>query len=288
VTNTLAAPSGAFAARGARIPHVWYIHELFGKEGHDLFLDFGESLSLSLMNRLSERVIVNSLTVRTQFIRRIPAEKVREVHYAVQVPAQTPATPRADGPFRLIVVGLISPGKRQEDAIRALHRLTASGLEAHLTLLGSETPEYGAFLRRLTQELSVQDRVACIGFAPNPHQYVTASDLALICSRGEAFGRVTVEAMKLGKPVVGANDAGTAELIRHGWNGLLYQLGDAADLASQIELLYRDRKLLDVMGRNAAAWSTETFTLDHYTTDLLRVFEEALELKAGAWRPSFR
>jgi glycosyltransferase involved in cell wall biosynthesis len=50
--------------------------------------------------------------------------------------------------------------------------------------------------------------------------------------RGEGFGRVTVEAMKVGRPVVGANGGGTVELIRDGWNGLFYRLGDAVDLAT--------------------------------------------------------
>jgi glycosyltransferase involved in cell wall biosynthesis len=275
VTNTVAAPAGALAARCVRIPHVWYLHELYGKEGHDLFLDFGEKLSLSLIHRLSERVIVNSITVRKQYTRRIPADKVRQVRCAVQVPALT-APPSLGGPLRLIVVGLIAPGKRQEDAIRALHQLAAKGIDADLTLLGSEDPEYVAFLRGLARELSVQERVHFAGFAPHPHEAVAASDLALICSRGEAFGRVTIEAMKLGTPVVGANDAGTAELIRDGWNGRLYRLGDAADLAGKIAALSRDPKLREEMGRNAAAWSNATFTLDQYASDLLQVFEEVL------------
>ena len=56
-----------------------------------------------------------------------------------------------------------------------------------------------------------------------------------MCSRAEAFGRVTVEAMKLGLPVIGAARGATPELVRDGWNGLLYAHGDANELAGKID-----------------------------------------------------
>jgi glycosyltransferase involved in cell wall biosynthesis len=96
-----------------------------------------------------------------------------------------------------------------------------------------------------------------------------------MCSRGEPFGRVTVEAMKQGVPVVGAASGGTTEIIQDGVTGLLYRLGDAEDLAAKVEILHRDRELLGRMGEEARRWADSTFSLKKYTADLLRVFEEA-------------
>jgi glycosyltransferase involved in cell wall biosynthesis len=97
-----------------------------------------------------------------------------------------------------------------------------------------------------------------------------------MCSRGEPFGRVTVEAMKQGVPVVGAASGGTIEIIQDGVTGLLYQLGDAEDLAAKIEILHWDRELLGRMGQEAHRWANSTFSLKKYTADLLRVFREAI------------
>jgi glycosyltransferase involved in cell wall biosynthesis len=148
VSNTLTILMGAFAARQAKIPHVWYIHELVGK-GHDLAFDFGDRLSRFLLDRLSDRIIVNSRAVKEKFAGWFPTDKLRLVYSAVEVSAE-PTTLEADeAAMRLIVVGRIEPLKRQEDAVRAVSLLARKGRKTRLTLVGRETPEYGPWIRRL-------------------------------------------------------------------------------------------------------------------------------------------
>lgn len=280
VSNTLTIPAGAVVARRLRIPHVWYIHEFFGSLGHGLFFDFGESASLALIDRLSARVIVCSCAVQKQVQKRIPLKKLRLVYGAVETVLISDKIPSEDNRFRLVQVGRLAPGKRQEDAIRAVHLLAEKGFDIRLTLVGREVREYGDFLRNLVLNLGVEDRVEFVPFTENPFPRVAEADLALICSTGEGFGRVTVEAMKLGKPVVGAASGATDELIVNGWNGLLYPPGDVHELAERIETLYRNRALLREMGRNAKEWSNKTFNLKKYTSSLLEVFQDALESQA--------
>jgi glycosyltransferase involved in cell wall biosynthesis len=180
--------------------------------------------------------------------------------------------------LHLTIVGRISAGKRQEDAVRAVAQLAGKGLDVRLSLIGTEAPDYGPSLRALVRELGVEERVEFVAFTDDPFSLVAAADLSVICSRGEGFGRVTVEAMKLGKPVIGADSGGTTELIRDGWSGLLFRLGDPADLAGKIETLYHDRALLAAMGANARLWARETFSLQRYTRELQAVFREAASI----------
>ena len=51
------------------------------------------------------------------------------------------------------------------------------------------------------------------------------ADIALMCSRGEALGRVTVEAMLSENLVIGADSAGTKEIIQNKVTGYLYKTG---------------------------------------------------------------
>ncbi|HYE13760.1 MAG TPA: glycosyltransferase family 4 protein [Pyrinomonadaceae bacterium] len=274
MSNTLAVPSGALAARWAGLPHVWYVHELFGVEGHGLYFDWGQSASLSLMDRLSERILVNSETVLRSFSPHVSGEKLRVVRYAVEVPERTlPASVGQKG-LKLIQVGLLSPGKRQEDAVRALALLAARGLDVRLKLLGDEARGYESLLPALCRELGVEGRVEFVPFSLDPFSHIAAADVVVMCSRGEAFGRVTVEAMKLGKPVVGADSAGTAELIRDGETGLLFRLGDAEDLARAIGTLYAAPALVVEMGERARAWATASFSSEGYASALIEVFKE--------------
>ena len=102
-----------------------------------------------------------------------------------------------------------------------------------------------------------------------------------MCSHREAFGRVTVEAMKMGKPVVGAAIDATKELIQDGCNGLLYRVGDANDLAQKIGTLYHDREKLAVMSERARTWALDRFTTRRYSNDLRAIFEEALSISVN-------
>ena len=275
VSNTLTIPSGAFAARRAGIPHVWFVQE-FGIEDHDFHFDLGATRSFALMNQLSVRVIANSHAVANSLSASIPKDKLRVVYQSVEVAPQPQPTrqPEVDEGLRLICVGRLAPGKRQEDAINALAILIQKGLKVHLTLLGPDVLAYGQEMRRLSKELNVTEHVDFFGNVPDPETNLAFADLALICSRSEAFGRVTIEAMKAGKPVIGANTAGTAELISDGVNGFTFAMGDAADLARKIEILYHDPSLRKEMGRRGEQWAAENFTREKFGACLLRVFNE--------------
>lgn len=283
LTNTLTVCAGAFAARWSDTPHVWYVHELFGRDSHNLHFDFGDRPSLSLMNRLSELVITTSPVVQGVLQKWMPADKIRQVYCAVETAEQQarPGTEKSGGALELIQVGLMSQGKRQEEAVRAVALLGDRGLDVRLTLVGSEQPQYGAFLRRLAAELGVEGRVRFVPFTDDVAGRVAAADVALLCSRGEAFGRVTVEAMKLGKPVVGANSGGTATLVKPGANGFLYEPGDVEDLARKIEILYHDRALVAALGAEARRWSAETFNLDKFGRELHDVLAHAAAAGRG-------
>ena len=119
----------------------------------------------------------------------------------------------------------------------------------------------------------MQSRVHVLPFARNPFAQIPA-DVVLTCSQGEALGIATVEAMKFGKAVIGADSGGTRELIDDGTTGLLFRVGSADDLAATIERLYHDRDLLHRLGANARAWATATFTRERYISELLDAFNE--------------
>lgn len=275
VTNTLALPSAALAAWRLGLPHVWYIHE-FGEEDHGLSFDLPRRISHRLIDRLSARVLVNSRAVQRSVEAWVSPERVRLAYYAVEVSAPDRNGITSNRNLQLVLLGRMAPGKRQEEAIRAAGVLAESGISVQLTLVGTAVPEYRDYLAELVCLLGLERQVRFVPFTDRAASYLASADAALMCSRMEAFGRVTVEAMKLGKPVIGANSGGTPELIQHGVNGLLYRPGDPHDLAQKIASLWQDRSLLLEMGRRAEPWAMSTFNLDRYAEALVSTFEEAM------------
>jgi len=274
LTNTITVPAGGFAACLARIPHVWFLHE-FGARDHGLSFLCGRTLTLRLINSVSQSVIVNSEALRRDVADDISGDKLRVVRYGVDVPAVANEHVR-DGAFRMILVGAKQPSKGQQDAVAAVGHLVSDGLDVRLDLVGGGNRLYEESLKALAQSHGVQANVRFISFSNDPYSLVAASDVALMCSRAEAFGRVTIEAMKLGKPVVGAAAGGTCELLRDGWNGYLYRAGDSRDLARCVTELYRDRDRARQMGSRGRVWALERFNLKTHGEDLETALTRAL------------
>jgi glycosyltransferase involved in cell wall biosynthesis len=171
--------------------------------------------------------------------------------------------------FRCVISGAITANKRQEDAVLALAELRRRQVEAELLLIGEGDGEYGLRLLNLVAQNHLQDGVRFLGQMDDPMPELRAADVALVCSGAEGFGRATAEAMLAGKPVIGADNTATAELIRDGLNGLLYRTGDAQDLAGKIDYLYRHPEVASQLGNNGQAWAQRIFTRDRYGEQLL-------------------
>jgi len=265
VTNTVCMAVGAFAARKLGSAHVWYIHE-FGFLDHGLRFLLGRRLSLWVMNRYSAAVICNSQAVAQHFSDGIPAAKRRIIPPIRGKPSAKLAEEAAvaerscNRSLNCVMVGRVAPQKRQEDAVAAVGQLARAGLDVRLSIVGNEVPRYRELLDRLIDEYDIRDRVEFVTWVRDPSPYVRAADVVLMCSQMEAFGRVTVEAMQLGRPVIGARSGGTTELVRDGQTGLLFEVGDPTDLAQKIRHLYEQRDLVGKFGAAARMWTDEAFS----------------------------
>ena len=97
-----------------------------------------------------------------------------------------------------------------------------------------------------------------------PYDVYRDSDAVLMCSRSEAMGRVTVEAMSATLPVIGYDNAGTSELIEHEHTGLLYR-GEHQELASAMRRVLSDPGLAQKMGENAWKAARSKFSIEVYS-----------------------
>lgn len=286
VTNTLTVCEGALAASILGVPHITYVRE-YGDLDHGYHFELGPRWSVRLLGMLSTRVAFNSAALAKHYRRQLPRTPTRVIYNAVAVPTESPAaslptrSPDPDARFSCVLVGYLTPGKGHEDAIRAVADLAGRGLLVNLKLVGGTGPaDYVARLRRLIDSLGVAALIDMVGHVPEPRRFFLQSDVALMCSRMEAFGRVTVEAMKHGIAVIGARSGGTSEVIRDGFNGFLYTPGDAHDLADKIEQLARDRDGARRMGDRARWFATGMFSLDRYGEEFLGLLHEAMEERA--------
>lgn len=165
-------------------------------------------------------------------------------------------------------------GKRQEDAIRAIAALSHMGVRAELDIVGDGSPQYQQYLQAIVTENKLEQYVRFIGYVENAFPLMQNADVVLVCSRCEAFGRVTVEGMRAGKPVIGTRSGGTQELIDNGVNGFLYTAEDYKDLAEKIKYLYEHSAVAKQMGENGRKWSDEQFTEARYGHEIYMLLRQ--------------
>jgi glycosyltransferase involved in cell wall biosynthesis len=263
---------GAFAAWTLSIPHLWHIHELAEADFGYAF-DFGSKYSFWLMNRMTMVFIVVSDALKHQYDLSLPPEKIHRIYQSLTVDCSghnegsDPDTTASN----CAVLGRISSGKRQSDAILAVADLAKRGVFIKLWLIGNHDPVYLQYLRNLVIENNVEALIVFRGHIDRPFDLLRKMDFSVVCSASEAFGRVTIESMLCNVPVIGCDSGATSELIQHGVTGLLYPAKDICALANCIETFIKDPKLRRDVANRARVFAAREFSVSKYvnTVDTL-------------------
>lgn len=155
--------------------------------------------------------------------------------------------------FVVGVVGQIAPWKRQHDAITAFSYLVQNVPDSELWIVGEpkfrdENVAYEKDLHRQVEGLNLQDKARFLGFRKDVMDIMMAIDVLLVPSENEPFGRVVIEAMLAGKPVIGTNGGGIPEIVVHGETGYLADLGDASAMGGLLLDLRRNDDLRESTG----------------------------------------
>ncbi len=284
-SNSLVVPTGAYAARGAGVPHVWHVRELV-EGGLGLRFDVGRARAMQLLSEASDRIVCNSRAILEATVPSAARDRATVVYNGPLDDDWTrsaPATPRVadDGAPRLGIVGAVAPHKGLEDAIRALGVLHGRGIAARLHVVGDGRPAYLRELKTLAGKLSIRDAVHWRGRVDGNMQSVYSSlDVVVVCTRFEAFGRVAVEAMAMGRPVVGAAAGGLPEIVTHGETGLLYEPGNVDQLADRIAELLGDPDRRRTIADRGRADVLERFGRDRYVAEMAALFRQVVERPA--------
>ncbi|MDX1546114.1 MAG: glycosyltransferase family 4 protein [Rhodothermales bacterium] len=236
----------ALAGRLARRPVLWHLHDLLSdahfSEGH-------RRLVIRLANRWAARVVTNSEASARAFVEAGGrADRIAVVYYGIP-PApflQTPdvAALRRDlGLGAAPVVGLFSrlaPWKGQHVLLGAIEHLPS----VHALLVGGalfDEDAYAARLRERAAAPALAGRVHFLGFRDDVAALMHVPDVVVHTSTApEPFGRVVVEGMLAGRPVVAARAGGVPEILDDERTGLLVDPADADALARALRRLLDD------------------------------------------------
>ena len=268
-SNSSVLTVGALISRRTGIPHVMHIRE-FRDLDFNFIPIFPEKWLAVLRNQHTRAFICVSKAVADHNV-LLDSKKKRIVYNGIDRNNLLVKPEREKGtPIQFIIAGRISPAKGQDEAVKAAALLVKRGFDNfHLSIAGSgkltePIPEY------------VKDRVSLLGFIQDMPAVRQMMDVELVCSRAEAFGRITAEAMMGGMPVIGSDTGGTPELIREGETGFLYEYGNSEALADRMAFFIEHPEAITMMGHKAQAYALQNFTIERCVKEIMDVYREVI------------
>lgn len=184
------------------------------------------------------------------------------------------------------IVGVLARWKGQIEFLRMAAELAAAGSSARFAVIGGEiydTVGEKGFERRLKHEaerLGIADRVLFTGFVPDPAEAVNGLDVLVHASlKPEPFGRVIVEGLACGVPVVASAEGGVLEIVEQAKTALLVPAGDVKEMAAAVRRLLEDAALRERLIASGRERFLSAFTCDAYVTGIERLYSELLAIR---------
>lgn len=276
--TTSAALCAALPARCLGLPFLWHVRDLTPLWPEGLWL-----------SPLSDAIVAISDAVALQ-VRRFLGRQPRRIPNGVEPEPFL----RAQGQEQRqrwgwtgeeVVFGFVGqwvPWKRPDFFLQVAAEVAAQEERARFVLVGGE-PEgraspYGERLRRWAAEPPLRGKVRLEGYRWEIPPVLAALDVLVLPSRREPFGRILVEAMLAGKPVMATAEAGPLEIVVPGETGWLLPPQASAWVQAMREAVQRPhlRQRMGCQGRQRAL---RFFTLERMVEQWLALYQEILSAR---------
>lgn len=266
------------------IPSVWWFNDILSARFFSL--PFRLAFVWRALRSSRKIIAVSNYARRSLLWYGLPASRVVTIHNGLPMAdyqvfdrkhAWRPPNVAADEPL----IGLIArftPWKGQEFFIKLASRWICENPRGHFLLVGQAFNEDAVFetgLRAAVSQAGLQSRVHFVPFQKNIIPVLSSLSVLVHASlRPEPFGRVIVEAMAAGVPVLAARAGGVPEIIVDNINGLLAKPGDLQAYCTQLHRLLNDHSLARRLRQ--AAWETvrEHFEIGRVRQQFDAIIEE--------------
>jgi glycosyltransferase involved in cell wall biosynthesis len=282
---------GALASILMRRPLVYHLHDILSTEH---FSRTNQRIAVTLANRCASLVIANSQASQSAFIIAGGQKKLTQVVYNGFNPScyQTTSSQRhrmrqtlglSAEEFLVGHFSRMAPWKGQHILIEALSHCSSA---VKVILVGDALfgeQDYIKQLRQQVTDLDMENRVQFLGFRSDVADLMAACDLvAHTSTAAEPFGRVIIEAMLSGTPVVAAAAGGAIELVEHGVTGWLVTPGAPLKLAIIIQQCCDQPDQMKIIVEQAQNIAIQRFDLEVVDRQIQQLL---LQLKPISGKP---
>lgn len=263
---------GYFIAKEMGIKHVWHIREFQD-------IDFGYA-PLCGWNDL-KRKIYNSdavIAITQAIYKHWNLEKAR-CAFCIRDAVRSASEIRNIFPkekYFIFCSAHLSDNKGTDFAIEAFGESQLFQIGYKLILIGECNAAYRKRLDQLIDKYQIENAVEFVGYCANIKSYFLHAAAFLMCSLNEGMGRVTVEAMFYGCPVIARNSGGTIEFIQQGINGFLFS--NKSECIEWMKKVTNKQYMMDLKSiiHNASVTAYNDFSEEIYSQKILSIYQKIL------------
>ena len=255
-----------------KVPIIW----------HCRVSDSDGLLDLLLCN-LSQKVIVNSKATAKRFKKKFQ-NKIHIIYNGIDLKwlngtSYSKPQPIETGWKIIITVARVSKWKRHDVLLSAFEIVAKEDPNVHLVCLGDKDhyePDWWDLLMKRTAASEYSERIHWIGKVDDVRPWYHSALLSVLISENEPFGRVIVESLACGLPVVATNSGGIPEIVRSEIEGLLITSGNVEETAAAIIKLIKDENLRRKFAESGLK-RAGLFSLDSHIRNVVQVFDSTIQ-----------
>ncbi|MSU36129.1 MAG: glycosyltransferase family 1 protein [Pedosphaera sp.] len=274
------------AARAGGIPSLWWVNDLMTRDFFSwavrkVFVRRAESTATRLLpvSDAARRALldggVSPARITTIFngipLDRYQASSSRLLREQLRLTDREPL---------FGIVGRITAWKGQDLFVQIARQWSEAGRAGHFAIIGRAFNEDAPFEATLKEEIrraKLGNRVSFVPFQSDIVTALSSLDVLLHCSiRPEPFGRVIIEAMAVGVPVIAARAGGVPEIITENVDGSMLSPGHVPDYVQELNTLMTVPGRRESWIRAGRKKVAGRFTLDRVFRDFDRVLDEVV------------
>ena len=268
-SNTGVLTIGLLLAKKMNIPHVWHLRE-FQNLDFNMKPFCGWTKFYKLLYS-SDAIISITKSIENHFkVSNKPNSIV--LFDAVRSSAEVSYKPKEKF---FLFCGRVSKAKGIEDAIDVFSKFCEKDNSFSLKIAGLYDLNYKENLLTKVKGSKAEGKLEFLGFCDDIKKLMLYATSLLMTSICEAQGRVTVEAMFYGCPVLGRNSGGTKEIIQDGINGLLFEDTEEA-VNKLLEVVHNQEKTLSII-ENGHKTAINFFSEESYGQKIKVLYNQLLK-----------
>ena len=203
-SNSMVVDVGSKIARKAGIRHIWHFREFGMRDYQQVYFPAAKSLFnhlkhsrkiIAISNSILEESVPKKYHEKTVVLGNpiMPISELMNIQYM----------PSDESVFIFGIVGRIQEEKNQMEGLKAFaHLKSLIKQKIGLRILGDGKQKYLQKLKKFVHQNDLGQDVEFMGFVRDRNQIYRKMHALIVCAKHEAFGRVTLEAMAYGVPVI--------------------------------------------------------------------------------------